>query len=74
MKEKGPCEARRRIWIQLSGHPGSLTPAGPGTLWKRLHDCNESEMYEKLMKDSAVGIVPKFYRLAVSLIRGLEPE
>ncbi|KAK2723923.1 inositol-trisphosphate 3-kinase homolog isoform X2 [Artemia franciscana] len=62
VKEKGPCEARRRIWIQLSGHPGSLTPAGPGTLWKRLHDCNESEMYEKLMKDSAVGIVPKFYR------------
>ncbi|KAK2714084.1 hypothetical protein QYM36_008618 [Artemia franciscana] len=62
LKEKRVCDVKRRIWVQLSGHPGVLTPAGVGTVWKRLHNNNESEMYEKLMKDSAVGIVPKFYR------------
>lgn len=28
-------KSRSSEWFQLSGHPGSLAPAGPGTVWKR---------------------------------------
>ncbi|XP_038215908.1 inositol-trisphosphate 3-kinase homolog isoform X2 [Zerene cesonia] len=28
-------KTRSSEWFQLSGHPGSLAPAGPGTVWKR---------------------------------------
>jgi 1D-myo-inositol-triphosphate 3-kinase len=49
--------------VQLSGHPGSFAPAGPGTLWKKQgSDNNERVVYEALMKDSARDIVPRFDR------------
>ena len=49
--------------MQLSGHPGSFAPAGPGTLWKKQgSDNNERVVYEALMKDSARDIVPRFDR------------
>lgn len=28
-------KSRSSEWFQLAGHPGSLAPAGPGTVWKR---------------------------------------
>lgn len=49
--------------MQLSGHPGSLAPAGPGTIWKKQPgDVNEAWVYEALMNDCARGLVPTFYR------------
>jgi len=54
---------RRSPWVQLSGHPGSFAPAGPGTLWKKQGvDNNEELVYEALLGDSACDIVPKYYR------------
>jgi len=54
---------RRQSWVQLSGHPGSLAPAGPGTIWKkRGAEPHETEVYSRLMKDSARVIVPTFFR------------
>ncbi|KAL7642644.1 UNVERIFIED_CONTAM: hypothetical protein RMT77_007208 [Armadillidium vulgare] len=53
----------RNNWVQLSGHPGSLAPAGPGAIWKKQpKDTNETWVYERLMKDVAKSVVPKFYR------------
>lgn len=53
----------RNNWVQLSGHPGSLAPAGPGTIWKKQPGgTNESWVYEALMKDVAREVVPKFYK------------
>jgi len=54
---------RRSPWVQLSGHPGSFAPAGPGTLWKKQGaDNNEEIVYQALVNDSACDIVPKYYR------------
>ncbi|XP_013775238.1 inositol-trisphosphate 3-kinase homolog isoform X2 [Limulus polyphemus] len=50
-------------WIQLSGHEGSLAPAGPGTIWKKRNsDESEVQAYKELMQDSMADVVPKFYR------------
>lgn len=54
---------RRNNWIQLAGHPGSLAPAGPGTIWKkRGPDPVETQAYEALAKDPAREITPTFFR------------
>ncbi|XP_076056473.1 inositol-trisphosphate 3-kinase-like protein isoform X2 [Oratosquilla oratoria] len=54
---------RRNNWVQLSGHPGSLAPAGPGTIWKKRNaDAFETAAYQSLMHDSARDIVPTFFR------------
>ena len=54
---------RRNSWVQLSGHPGCLAPAGPGTIWKkRSGETNESTAYQDLMKDVAKDIVPTYYK------------
>lgn len=59
-------KSRSSSWFQLSGHPDSLAPAGPGTVWKKLSggpDDTERAVYEQLMKDGNIkDIVPKFYR------------
>lgn len=54
---------RRNSWVQLSGHPGSLAPAGPGTIWKkRGPEPLETKAYQALMNDSAREITPTFFR------------
>lgn len=54
---------RRNNWIQLSGHPGSLAPAGPGTIWKkRGPEPVETEAYKALATDPAREITPTFFR------------
>uniref|UniRef100_A0A2P2I5M4 Kinase n=1 Tax=Hirondellea gigas TaxID=1518452 RepID=A0A2P2I5M4_9CRUS len=54
---------RRNSWVQLSGHPGSLAPAGPGTIWKKRDpESTETVMYQALMDDSANSIVPTFFK------------
>ncbi|KAL1501898.1 hypothetical protein ABEB36_007135 [Hypothenemus hampei] len=53
-------------WFQLSGHPDSLAPAGPGTVWKKRSpnsDDTERIVYEELLQDPLLkDIVPKYYR------------
>ncbi|XP_013793362.2 inositol-trisphosphate 3-kinase homolog, partial [Limulus polyphemus] len=54
---------RRKNWIQLSGHEGTLAPAGPGTIWKKVSaDDSEVQAYKKLMTDITADVVPRFYR------------
>lgn len=54
---------RRNSWVQLSGHPGSLAPAGPGTIWKkRGPEPLETTAYQALMSDSARKVTPTFFR------------
>lgn len=55
---------RRNNWVQLSGHPGSLAPAGPGTIWKKRDpESTETDMYRALMLDPAARtVVPTFFR------------
>lgn len=54
---------RRNSWVQLSGHPGSLAPAGPGTIWKkRGPEPVETQAYQALMNDPAREIAPTFFR------------
>ncbi|XP_076369790.1 inositol-trisphosphate 3-kinase homolog isoform X2 [Tachypleus tridentatus] len=54
---------RRKNWIQLSGHEGTIAPAGPGTIWKKVNsDDGEMEAYKKLVTDVTSDVVPKFYR------------
>ncbi|KAF2357170.1 Inositol polyphosphate kinase [Trinorchestia longiramus] len=54
---------RRNSWVQLSGHIGSLAPAGPGTVWKkRTPGSTETEVYRAIMEDAAKAIVPTFFR------------
>ncbi|XP_043230128.1 inositol-trisphosphate 3-kinase homolog isoform X1 [Amphibalanus amphitrite] len=51
-------------WFQLSGHPGTLALAGPGTLWKKVcvADSAECLAYQSMMNDPhARQLVPKFY-------------
>lgn len=55
----------RAQWFQLSGHPDSLAPAGPGTVWKRRAGCEDTERraYEALSACPHMrNAVPKYYR------------
>ncbi|XP_018319133.1 inositol-trisphosphate 3-kinase homolog isoform X2 [Agrilus planipennis] len=59
-------KSRSNSWFQLSGHPDSLAPAGPGTVWKKLgfhSDNTERKVYEELSQDPNLrDIIPKYYR------------
>ncbi|CAG9760595.1 unnamed protein product [Ceutorhynchus assimilis] len=59
-------KTRSSNWFQLSGHPDSLAPAGPGTVWKKRSsnsDDTERMVYEDLLQDPALkDIIPKYYR------------
>lgn len=59
-------KTRSSNWFQLSGHPDSLAPAGPGTVWKKRSpnsDNTERIVYEELLQDPVLkDIVPKYYR------------
>ncbi|CAH1953823.1 unnamed protein product [Acanthoscelides obtectus] len=53
-------------WFQLSGHPDSLAPAGPGTVWKKRSTGTEDaerRVYEEMSRDPQLrDIVPRYYR------------
>ncbi|KAK4876160.1 hypothetical protein RN001_012582 [Aquatica leii] len=59
-------KSRSSNWFQLSGHPDSLAPAGPGTVWKKRSgspDDTEKLVYEELSQDILLReIIPKYYR------------
>lgn len=59
-------KSRSTNWFQLSGHPDSLAPAGPGTVWKKRGggaDHTERIVYEELSQDPLLSdIIPKYYR------------
>ncbi|KAJ8927417.1 hypothetical protein NQ314_020086 [Rhamnusium bicolor] len=59
-------KSRSSNWFQLSGHPDSLAPAGPGTVWKKRScssDDTERVVYEELSQDSTLcDIIPRYYR------------
>lgn len=59
-------KSRSSSWFQLSGHPDSLAPAGPGTVWKKRSGCpddTERAVYEELSEDALLrDIIPKYYR------------
>ncbi|KRT86433.1 hypothetical protein AMK59_6, partial [Oryctes borbonicus] len=59
-------KSRNSSWFQLSGHPDSLAPAGPGTVWKKRSggpEDTERIVYEEVSQDPIVrDIVPKYYR------------
>ncbi|CAG9862384.1 unnamed protein product [Phyllotreta striolata] len=59
-------KSRSSNWFQLSGHPDSLAPAGPGTVWKKRSsnsDDTERVVYEELSHDPNLrDIVPRYYR------------
>ncbi|XP_048518970.1 inositol-trisphosphate 3-kinase homolog isoform X4 [Dendroctonus ponderosae] len=59
-------KTRHSHWFQLSGHPDSLAPAGPGTVWKKRSpnsDDTEGRVYEELQRDPLLqDIVPRYYR------------
>lgn len=62
-------KSRSSEWFQLAGHPGSLAPAGPGTVWKRRaagdHPAHnpEREAYEALASCPHMSsAIPKYYR------------
>ncbi|KAK9877320.1 hypothetical protein WA026_017716 [Henosepilachna vigintioctopunctata] len=59
-------KSRSSGWFQLSGHPDSLAPAGPGTVWKKRanpNDETERMVYEEISKDPQLSnIIPKYYR------------
>ncbi|KAJ8984774.1 hypothetical protein NQ317_003686 [Molorchus minor] len=47
-------KSRSSNWFQLSGHPDSLAPAGPGTVWKKRSvgaDDTERIVYEEMSQD-----------------------
>ncbi|XP_049867668.1 inositol-trisphosphate 3-kinase homolog isoform X2 [Pectinophora gossypiella] len=62
-------KSRSSEWFQLAGHPGSLAPAGPGTVWKRrapgdtsLHN-PERDAYEALAACPHMrSVIPRYYR------------
>ncbi|XP_069997734.1 inositol-trisphosphate 3-kinase homolog isoform X2 [Penaeus vannamei] len=57
---------RRNSWVQLSGHPGSLAPAGPGTIWKkRGPEPVETLAYQAFSQDPARELAPTFFREVV---------
>ncbi|VEN45973.1 unnamed protein product [Callosobruchus maculatus] len=53
-------------WFQLSGHPDSLAPAGPGTVWKKRSTGTEDaerRVYEEMSREPQLrDIVPRYYR------------
>ncbi|XP_033224581.1 inositol-trisphosphate 3-kinase homolog [Belonocnema kinseyi] len=57
---------RLKSWFQLSGHPSSFAPAGPGTVWKRRtggSENTERSVYEFLSEDDAMrDYIPRYYR------------
>ncbi|CAG4989340.1 unnamed protein product [Parnassius apollo] len=62
-------KSRSSEWFQLSGHPGSLAPAGPGTVWKRRapgdHPAHnpERDAYEALAACPHMrSAIPRYYR------------
>lgn len=62
-------KSRSSEWFQLSGHPGSLAPAGPGTVWKRRavgdHPGHnpERDAYEALAACPHMrSAIPRYYR------------
>ncbi|KAG6442641.1 inositol-trisphosphate 3-kinase homolog isoform X2 [Manduca sexta] len=62
-------KSRSSEWFQLAGHPGSLAPAGPGTVWKRRaagdHPSHnpERDTYEALAACPHMrGVIPRYYR------------
>ncbi|XP_034840612.1 inositol-trisphosphate 3-kinase homolog isoform X2 [Maniola hyperantus] len=62
-------KSRSSEWFQLSGHPGSLAPAGPGTVWKRRaagdHPAHnpERDAYEALAACPQMrSAIPRYYR------------
>ncbi|CAH1115237.1 unnamed protein product [Psylliodes chrysocephalus] len=59
-------KSRSSNWFQLSGHPDSLAPAGPGTVWKKRSpnsDDTERIVYEDLSQDpNLCDIIPRYYR------------
>ncbi|XP_013195955.2 inositol-trisphosphate 3-kinase homolog isoform X2 [Amyelois transitella] len=62
-------KSRSSEWFQLSGHPGSLAPAGPGTVWKRRapgdHPAHnpERDTYEALAACPHMrSAIPRYYR------------
>ncbi|CAH0748298.1 unnamed protein product [Diatraea saccharalis] len=62
-------KSRSSEWFQLSGHPGSLAPAGPGTVWKRRaagdHPGHnpERDTYEALASCPHMrAAIPRYYR------------
>jgi 1D-myo-inositol-triphosphate 3-kinase len=59
-------KSRSSNWFQLSGHPDSLAPAGPGTVWKKRSpgaDDTERIVYEQLSQDPLLcDIIPKYDR------------
>lgn len=62
-------KSRSSEWFQLAGHPGSLAPAGPGTVWKRRaagdHPTHnpERDAYEALASCPHMrAAIPKYYR------------
>ncbi|XP_057652786.1 inositol-trisphosphate 3-kinase homolog isoform X2 [Diorhabda carinulata] len=59
-------KSRSTNWFQLSGHPDSLAPAGPGTVWKKRSsnsDDTERIVYEELSQDpNLCDIIPRYYR------------
>ncbi|CAB3224642.1 unnamed protein product [Arctia plantaginis] len=62
-------KSRSSEWFQLAGHPGSLAPAGPGTVWKRRaagdHPAHnpERDAYEALAACPHMrSAIPRYYR------------
>ncbi|XP_073943913.1 inositol-trisphosphate 3-kinase-like protein isoform X3 [Choristoneura fumiferana] len=62
-------KSRSSEWFQLAGHPGSLAPAGPGTVWKRRaagdHPRHnpERDAYEALAACPHMrAAIPRYYR------------
>lgn len=62
-------KSRSSEWFQLAGHPGSLAPAGPGTVWKRRaagdHPAHnpERDAYEALGSCPHMrSAIPRYYR------------
>ncbi|XP_014255325.1 inositol-trisphosphate 3-kinase homolog isoform X1 [Cimex lectularius] len=50
-------------WFQLSGHPDSFAPAGPGTVWKKCSGGDERTVYEALGCEPALrDITPAYFR------------
>lgn len=50
-------------WFQLSGHPDSFAPAGPGTIWKKCSGGTERAVYEALKNESQLqDVTPRFLR------------
>ncbi|XP_022183831.2 inositol-trisphosphate 3-kinase homolog isoform X2 [Nilaparvata lugens] len=50
-------------WVQLSGHPDTFAPAGPGTVWKKCGGGAERSVYEALNQEPSLkDVTPRFLR------------